>query len=246
LAPLPPRDLPDPTLEAADRALEARERAQPKRQYLGMSAIGHPCSRKLWYDYHGVVGSPHPADTLKKFADGHASEDVIINRLRLVPGITLLSVDPDTGRQYGFSDFDGKFRGHMDGVIHGLLQAPATWHVFEAKATAEKNFEKLKRIAAEVGEKNALQVWNETYWAQAQLYMGYADLERHYLVACTPGARDWTSVRTDFDAAAFAALKDKAQRILTARAPLARISNDPAWYQCRWCDHHVGCHGVAP
>jgi hypothetical protein len=245
LAPLPPRDLPDPTLEAADRALEARERAQPKRQYLGMSAIGHPCSRKLWYDFHTDAREQFTAETLKRFADGHHGEDVQADRLRLVPGITLLTVDPETGRQFGFSDIDGKFRGHMDGVIHGLLQAPTVWQIWEHKQVGEKKQASLVKLKAELGEKNALKAWDETYYAQAVCYLHYAQLDRHYLTCSTPGGRSTVSVRTNADPEHAALLIDKARRIITARAPLARVSNDPSWYQCRWCTHHAGCHGVA-
>ena len=39
------------------------------------------------------------ADTLKRFADGHASEDIMAARLRQTPGVTLITLDPETGRQ---------------------------------------------------------------------------------------------------------------------------------------------------
>ena len=232
----------DPTLTAAEEAaIEAASREEP-RAYLGMSSLGDECERRLWYKFHRPAPQRHPARTLFAFADGHLSEDVIIARLRLVSGVTLLNIDPDTGKQFGLSDFDGKLKGHMDGVILGLLQAPSTWHVFEAKCTNEKSFAKLLKLKEEKGEKEALLAWNPVYWSQAQLYMGYADLTRHYTVICTPGARDWTSVRTEFNLEGFIRLKEKARRIIEAPYPLARISNDPAWYVCKWCDHHAQCH----
>lgn len=245
MAMLPPRAQLDPTLDAADQVMvDANLRAAPRR-YLGMSALGDECSRRLWYRYHQPTQEAFDAPTLRRFADGHAVEAVVIARLRAVPGITLLDVDPDTGRQWDLADFDGQLRGHMDGVIVGLFQSPKTWHCFEVKATNEKSFAKLLKIKAEKGDKQALAAWNPVYAAQAQLYMGYAELTRHYTVVCTPGARDWTSMRTEADPVAFALLRDKADRILHARAPLAKLSNDPAWYACKWCSHHAICHGVA-
>ena len=223
----------------------AAQRMEPRRNYLGMSALGHECSRRLWYGFHQPAGAAEfDAGTLRNFADGHAAEAVIINRLRAVPGITLLDHDPETGRQWALEDFGGKLGGHMDGVILGLLQSPQTWHVFEAKSTNDKSFAKLLKLKAEKGDKQALQPWNGVYWAQGQLYMGYAELTRHYTVVCTPGVREWTSVRTEFSPFAFAMLKDKAKRILEARAPLAKISSDPAWWECKWCPHHAQCHGA--
>ena len=247
MAPLPPLALPDPTLAAADRALEGAETGKARRRYLGMSSIGDACERKLWISYHAYyTPAPFDAATLKRFADGHASEDVLANRLRLVPGLTLMTVDPGTGWQWALSDYDGRFKGHMDGVMLGLIQAPTAWHVWEAKSTGEKKFGELSKFKAKLGEKQALKAWNPVYWTQAQCYMGYAGIDRHYLTACTPGARDWMSVRTEFDPIAFLQAKDKAARILNAKGPLARVSNDPSWFQCRMCEFAEPCHADAP
>ena len=243
MAALPPIAQIDPTLEAADAALVAVERARPGRDYLGMSALGDECSRRLWYSVHDPLQEQFDAATLKRFADGNDCEQVLINRIRLVSGITLLTLDPHTGRQYRLEGCDGKLKGHPDGFVLGLLQSPKTWHVFEVKACGEKTFNKLVKLKAEKGEKNALAAFNPIYHIQAQLYMGYAELTRHWLVCCTPGARDWISVRTEFDPVAFETLKDKAERILNARAPLAKLSNDPSWWICRTCQYHARCHG---
>ena len=243
MAILPPTAQPDPTLEAMDAAMVARQHTMPRREYLGMSAIGHPCSRKLWYDLNSPVREVFDAATLKRFEGGHAGEATMIVRLRLVEGITLLDVDPDTGRQWEYKDLGGRFCGHMDGAIHGLRQAPSTWHCYEHKQTNEKKQTTLARLKASKGEKDALQAWDETYYAQAVVYMHYSGLTRHYLTCSSPGERATVSVRTDADPAHAARLRDKAERILSARAPLARISNDPSWFQCSWCGHHARCHG---
>ena len=38
-------------------------------------------------------------------------------------------------------------------------------------------------------------------------------------------------------------LLEKARRIIFAQHPPERISGDPAWFECRFCDHHGLCHG---
>lgn len=234
----------DPTLEAADAAMVEISKRERRRSYLGMSSIGDPCSRKLWYGYHTTHREVFTAETLKRFADGHASEDVMADRLRLVDGVTLMTVDPATGRQWELTDFDGRFAGHMDGKIIGLKQAPRTLHVWEGKAVNEKSFEKFKSLKRTLGEKDALKEWNGVYWHQAQSYMGYSKLTRSYMTVCTPGVREWDSVRTEFDPLAFEAIKDKAERILNAKVPLTRISNTPTWWQCDWCHHKTECHNL--
>lgn len=240
MAPLPSQS--DPTLDAADLAQEDAAQAHPRRTYLGMSSIGHPCSRKLWYDFHDPIAERHDAATLRRFEDGDRSEAVLIRRLRAVSGVQLWTVDPESGGQFEYTDFDGKFAGHLDGVILGILQAPKTPHVWEAKCVNEKKFAKLRELKDSLGEKSAFEKWDYVYWAQAQVYMRYAELDRHYLTVCTPGARAWDSCRTNFDKAAAEALREKAKRIIESPFQLAKVSSDPSWYQCRWCVYHERCH----
>jgi hypothetical protein len=233
----------DPTLEAVDRAIEARGNREQARPYLGMSAIGHSCDRALWYGFRWAGGaSRFDAATLKRFEDGHHGEDVMAARLRLVDGITLLTIDPETGQQWEFVDHDGHFRGHFDGAIFGLLQAPKTWHVWEHKQVGDKKLAELKKAKATYGEKNALRQWNYTYYAQAVLYMDYAQLDRHYLTVSSAGGRETISCRTEANPAEATVLRDKAKRIIEADRAPPRISNDPSWYECRWCEHHAVCH----
>lgn len=239
---IPDNPATDPTLDAVDAALMVRNASQPPRTYLGMSAIGHPCGRKLWYDYHRPAPRHIDGAGLRRIQDGHRGEDLMAERLRMVPGITLMTVDPETGRQFEFNDHDNRFGGHADGMILGLLQAPKTWHVWEHKVVGEKKWAELLKLKQTVGEKAALREWDAVYYAQAVLYMHYSGLSRHYLTCDTPGGRASTSVRTNADPVHAAELISKAKRILDARAPLARLSNDPAWWQCRWCDRHEECH----
>jgi hypothetical protein len=232
--------LPDPlcpTLAAADRALEESQERR-RRGYLGMSAIGRECERALWYDFRWSARITFDAPTLKRFADGHLSEDVAVARLAATSGIEVHATDADGG-QFGFKDHGGHFSGHMDGVILGLAQAPKAWHVLEIKAS--EKFTDLDKSRKKVGEKHALADWNATYYAQAVLYMDYAGIDRHYLVCVSPGARKWTAVRTNADPVFAQVLKDKAARIIfTDHAP-SRIGG-PDNFACRWCDFAALCH----
>jgi len=233
----------DPTLAAVDSALVAANRRDKPRPYLGMSALGKPCARSLWYEFRWVYQPQFDALSLKRFADGHAQEDIQAQRLRTVPGVTLLTVDPDTGRQFGYSDIGGHLRGHMDGKIHGLIQAPSKWHVWEHKATDEKKASSLEKLKYERGEKLALQAWDETYYGQAVLYMEYSGLDRHYLTCSTPGGRHTVSCRTEADPAHAAVLKRRAEIIVYSDEPTTPISRDPSFFICRWCGFNEACHG---
>lgn len=230
----------DPTLEAVDAAIVAAQDNMP-RPYLGMSGVGNPCDRKNWYDFRWSTQRAFNAATIKRFDDGHRGEAVQAERLRLVAGVELHTLTPD-GDQYGFVLCGGHCKGHMDGAIRGLLQAPKTWHVWEHKQVGETKFKKLASLKAQVGEKSALKEWDEVYFGQAQLYMRCSGMDRHYLTCATPGGRDTISVRTDADHAFADRLIERAQRIIDAPEPPARLSERPDWYECKLCDYQDICH----
>lgn len=247
MAPIP-KTIPDPTLAAVDAAIETAENAQASRPYLGMSALGQECSRALFYGFRWATAKAFDAVTIRRFQDGHRSEAIMIDRLRAVPCVTLWTEDPSgNGKQIGCVDLGGHLRGHLDGIIQGLIQAPVTPCVWEHKCVNEKKQAKLVSLKAEKGEKQALAEWDATYHAQAQLYMHYQGLTRHYLTVDSPGSRTTVSCRTEADPVTALKLIEKARRIITAAEPPARISERPDWWSCSFCDHKETCHhGAIP
>lgn len=229
------------TLAAVDAAIESAQESSP-RSYMGMSGIGHPCSRHLWFGLHHAKVRKISAKGLRAIQDGFAGEDVMASRLRMVPGITLHTVDPSTGRQFGLEACGGHVKGHMDGAILGVLEAPKTWHVWEHKQVNETKFKQLQKFVVELGEKNALEKWDQVYFGQAQLYMGHTEMTRHFLTVATPGGREYMSVRTEFQRDKFEALEAKAQAVIDAQEPPERIGGAD-WYECKWCDYFDICHG---
>lgn len=234
----------DPTLAAIDTALEARAAGEESRPYFGMSSAGDECARKLFLRFRWAAREQFAARTLKAFADGHAGEALQAERLRLVPGLKLYTTD-DHGEQFALEALGGHLRGHLDGVIVGLLQAPKTPHVWEHKQVNSDKFKALQKAIADQGEKDALEAWDGVYFKQAQLYMKHADLKRHYLTVSTPGGRDTIAVRTEYQAAKAAALVERAEKIIFAASPPEKISTDPTFWLCKWCSFHAHCHGTA-
>jgi len=237
---LPP--IADPTLKAVDAAIELTGNAQPQRAYLGMSGIGRPCRRALWYDFHWCSHPAFDAATLRRFEDGHRTEDLEAARINKVGGVTLSTIDERTGCQYGYKDLGGHFRGHMDGIVLGLLQAPQTPHVWECKAVNDKKQSDLQKKIAEHGEKSALEKWDGVYYAQALLYMHYGKFKRHYLTCTNPGGRKTISCRTDARTTQAKKLVEKARIVIESPEPLEKLNTDPAYYQCKWCNHAPICH----
>ncbi|NOG73737.1 hypothetical protein [Roseicella sp. DB1501] len=230
----------DPTLEAMRRACEERAAAEPARRYIGASSIGDPCARKIWYGFHGYPAEPIPSTGLFAIEDGHRSEELIASRLRLVPGVELWT-HKDDGTQWGFED--GDFKGHIDGVVRGLVQQPVTPSIWENKAVNERKFKEFQKAKATFGEKLALRNFDVVWHAQAQIYMRYFSLTRHYLTVCTPGGRDVDSCRTECDPILAEALVQKARRIASAKEPPEKIGKAD-FYLCRMCRFRGSCHGA--
>jgi hypothetical protein len=211
------------------------ESIKKKRNYLGMSEIGEDCWRMLWYRFRNVLTEHLTLKSILAIEDGYKQEDIMADRLRKVPGVVLETINPDTGDQFAFKLFGGHFRGHCDGRIKGILEAPKTPHVWENKAVKLEKFKKLKDLILTVGEKSALEKWDSTYFAQAQIYMDSEKFTRHYLTVEAPGGRDYTSCRTEYNGRVALALKAKAEAIIKADRPPQRLSENRTFYKCGWC-----------
>lgn len=231
-----------PTLEAIDIEMEAAQE-RSFRPYLGMSAIGFPCERRIWLDFRFTALPFFKAATLRKFEDGHTSEAVMAARLQMLTGITLFTTAPD-GKQIGFCDVRGHVKGHIDGMIMGILEAPNSWHVWEHKACEDTKKNKLEKLVNEC-EETALEKWDAQYFAQAQYYMRTAKIKRHFLTVSSPGCRTAISVRTHYDAAKAADIAARAERLVKAPVPPERIASDREHFLCKYsCGNADVCFGT--
>lgn len=230
--------LPEPqyqTAAAIFAAYEAREAAQPPRPYLGASAIGHHCARYLWLSFRLARREQFGGRLLRLFKRGHNEEAFFIEDLRAI-GVTVHEVAPD-GRQFAVSAHGGHFRGHMDGACIGLPEAPKTWHVLEFKTHNAKSFAKLEREGVEKAK--------YMHWAQMQVYMALTGMERAMYMAVNKDNDAIYTERLELDHKAAQAILHRAEQIIFAAEPPPPISNDPAWFECKFCHMHALCHGTA-
>lgn len=222
-APLFPE--PPPVLAALDAAIQRDIAARQGRGHLGMSQIGKADTRTLWLQFRGCLPEEHSPRTERIFRLGDAIEQELVRYLRQIPGVELHTTDPD-GRQFRFAYFGGHFGGSMDGAIHGIPEAPKTWHVFEAKSVAAKRFNDL--------EKKGVQAWSQEYFAQLQCYMGASGMERALFVAYCKDDSRIHAERVRFEPMTWDGLLAKAQRLLEADTPPASSYRDPSWYEAKW------------
>jgi hypothetical protein len=231
MAPLP--QLVTPSVAAIYAAYEAAAETG-FRDHLGASLIGAPCARAIWYSWRWATRAAHTGRLLRLFQTGHLAEERFVADLRRI-GVTVMDIDPETGRQWLVRDASGHFGGSMDGVAIGVPEAPKAWHVCEFKTHSAKSFADLKAKGVEASKPQ--------HFAQMQVYMHLADIPRAYYLAVNKNDDELYSERVRRDPEVGMRLLAKAERIIAAASPPERISSDPAWYQCRFCDHAEGCHG---
>jgi len=240
--------LTDQTLAEVDKALERKKAKEHPRHYLGMSEIGHECSRHLFYSFRNAETRVWNAKGVRATEDGYIQEDVMAERLRMVPGIKLLTEDPnkDPGSQIGFNMLLGHFLGHCDGMITGIKEAPTAWHIWEHKScdnTGGNKYGKFLKAKETHGDKNALENWDYIYYCQGQIYMHCSQMTRHFITVTSPGGRNYSSTRTEYSAQTANYLIDKAQGIIFDPDFMpGKTCERPEYITCSWCAYKDLCH----
>jgi hypothetical protein len=231
MAPLPPPS--QPTVDAIFRAYESASR-DGFREHLGASLIGHECDRHLWYSFRWVRRAQHAGRLLRLFETGQLEETRLIRNLRAA-GVTVMDVDPATGRQWAMKACAGHFGGSADAIAIGIHEAPKAKHVCEFKTHNAKSFAAL--------QKHGLAKHKPQHLAQLQIYMHLLGAERGFYLAVCKNDDSLYSERVHPDPVAAERLLAKAEAIINAPSPPAKLSEDADYFLCRWCDHKDICHG---
>jgi hypothetical protein len=208
-----------------DAAHEARE--DKPRPHMGASILGHACDRWIWLQFRMAVRQQFPGRILRLFRRGHAEEASIISDLKMI-GVEF------SGQQARVK-FGSHVSGSADAIIEaGVPEAPTKRHVAEFKTHNKKSFDAL--------EKEGVQKSKPEHWAQMQIYMAGLDIDRAlYVAVCKDDDRLYTE-RVRFDKTAADKLIERGKRIALADNIPPPLSNDPTWYQCRFCPAHDFCH----
>jgi hypothetical protein len=233
------------TVQAIYQHYERTRGTEPQRPYLGASIIGKACARALWYDLRWGSNKAFNGRMLRLFESGHLQEPRVVADLRGI-GCTVWDVNPRTGEQWNFTDpsCGGHFGGNCDGIVTGVPEAPKAPHLLEVKTHGAKSFALLVRDGVAMAKPQ--------HYAQMQIYMhwtvqmwGDAGCQRALYVAVNKDTDEIHTERIKYSQADAVALVEKAKSIIFSAEPPSRMSNDPTWYECKWCDHHAICHGQA-
>lgn len=239
--------------EAIDAAMMTEHARQEPRPYLGASRIGDPCERKLGYEYHKTpkdAGAGFPAQVLRAFDAGHDGEARMADRLRLAGFVLNTHADILGTKQIGWEDADGKLKGHVDGVIQfgpgwttpsTDIEWPAIWENKELKSDKDKKSKCWEKLAT-----GGLEKFSAVYWCQLHLNMAHLRIPRTLFTAENKNDHRIYAEVVEVDMALAQELSDKGLRIVESNKPeeLPKLSSDPDWFACAYCDYRMRCHGL--
>jgi hypothetical protein len=201
------------------------------RMYLGMSSIGHPCDRYLFYVFHWAFHRKIYAKQKRLFNRGHLEEQIVISDLAAANIHTVLQQDEVT-------DKTGHIRGHIDGVILSIPEIyPDTRLLLEVKTMGDKFFK--------VYKKKKLPNVEPGYYAQMNQYMGYKNLSKCLFVVTNKNTEERDYTVYDFDKINFLDYQRRSIHLLMSDRIPERIGNS-TWFECKMCDAKQICHFKQP
>lgn len=198
-----------------------------QRFHFGCSLAGHPCERYLWLIFRWAKDENFPGRILRLFERGQNEEAIVVRNLKRI-GYEIHHAEDDQL----FVDLGAHVGGSIDGIIklEGGQEA-----ILEIKTHGKKSFEKL---LSEGVRKSKPQ-----HYAQMQCYMYARSAGRAlYFSVCKDDDRIYTEW-VDLDAEEAENIIERAQRVATQDELPAPISDNPSWWECKFCTLKGFCHG---
>jgi hypothetical protein len=217
---------------AINTLLEAGVELEKTRNYLGASAVGHPCTRHVQYDW--LCDPEHALKTRDIFERGHFFE---ARSREHFARAGFKFAEPD---RLGFKALDGWLQGHADGIFTG---GPATPDVkfpclWEHKCINAKWWRTLGR--------DGIKKTYPKYCVQVALYQNFLGVSDHPAIftAVNADTCERLHLLVPFDQECARESIDRAQIIINATRAgelLPRFTSDQNHWQCKMCSHRERC-----
>jgi len=203
------------------------------RSHLGASLIGHKCDRYLWFTFRWVYHHIHTGRMQRLFQTGHCEEIRIIRWLRGA-GYQVENEDLD-GKQFRISGVNGHFGGSIDG------KAIIKDELFLTEFKTNKTGPEFKAYF-EIGMKAN----KAKHWAQTCVYGAKLQIKRVLYICKNKDNDDLYIEIADLDHNHGYDMEQKANRIINSQEMPSRISETPAFFECKYCDYCDICHRNKP
>jgi hypothetical protein len=222
----------EPISVALNALIDASVTAERTRGYLGASAVGHPCMRRVQYDW--LVDPTHPARIRDIFDRGHYFE------ARSREHFTNANFKFAPDERLRFTALGGLLSGHADGILTDGpkvrdIAYPCLW---EHKAINAKGWRSLDR--------DGLEKAYPQYAAQVALYQHFLGVDSTAAIFTVVNADSCERVHllVPFDAEKAQHWIARAKVIIEATRAgelLPRFTDDPSNFRCRLCGHQERC-----
>lgn len=198
---------------------------------INVGDIGKPCDRELYYNLRWAsLPEKIKGRNARLMQTGNLEEPRFEEDLKNI-GVYFYGAQ-DKIRLVG-----GHVRGKRDGAGIGFLNAPKTEALVEFKTSNEKNFKKVV--------KEGVQKAKQEHYGQAQMGMHEFGLTRCMYLVKNKNDETIHEEWIHYDAEYCLRMIARAERIIKATVPPARISEDPSNFQCMFCKHKAVCHEEA-
>lgn len=205
----------------------------PFRKHLGASLIGKDCGREIWYSWHWAKEVKFDARILRLFNRGHLEEPRCMALLMMI-NCEIWQFDTN-GKQYRISDFFGHYGGGLDGVALGIPEFPDLPGLTEFKTHSDKSFNEVKAKGVLLAKPEHFQ--------QMQQYIGYHKLTFGLYMAVNKNTDELYCEIVMFDKLYYEKYLQRAGTIVESKIPLEKITKNPKFYTCSYCDYKQICHG---
>ena len=212
---------------------------QGHRKHLGASELGEECWRKLWYDFRWTKLEVFDGRMMRLFNVGHSAEPRFITYLRGI-GFEVKEFD-ENNKQFRIIGA----KGHYGGSLDGMCKAPARYEISE-DIIISLSFKTNNTGSgyAKVAD-TPLSKSKPKHWAQECQYGYKTGIKYCVYMIENKNDSDITIKVMELDWNYGAQLEKKAEEIIFAKEPPNRISNNPAFFNCKWCHQSEICHNGA-
>lgn len=216
------------------------------RGYLGFSGIGSDCVRALSLDFRfAIVEKIIPVRLKRIFDRGHIEEQRVISELKK-NGIEVFRRDGENKiemsgaigeKQEEIIACFGHAKGHPDGRVLGLPEAPKTEHGLEIKTMNNARWNAFS--------KKGVKESDPKYYSQMQRLMYGMKLKDFMFISTNKDneKREYERVKYDSDHAEM--LVEREYEIITSDGIVGE-KFPRTWFACKDCSKYNICHNDAP
>lgn len=208
---------------------------------LPASIMGWSCTRKIWYTFRWCGKEAFDGRQLRLFQVGNTAEPRFTEFLKAI-GFEVNHVDPATGKQWRIEACNG----HYAGMADGMCKAPERYELSEPLVFLNE----FKTNGTGAGynhvREKGLRVAKPDHYAQMSQYGKHFQLKYGIYLIENKNDSDITIEIVPLDWNLGQQLEEKAQRIINSKTPPNRISEQPVYWECKFCTFNSICHDNAP